>query len=225
MPQAYHNLAIALVRRARLAANNAAVTTPPSNAVPVIPFHRARADLLARASELSAPVVIGITGRVGAGKSTLAASLTPCVLSTDDYLPDYDTVPEAQRDDPRHADFATLVANITLLRAGRPARVPVWSFHTHRREGETLREPAAIIVVEGIHALHASLRATLQMRVFVEASPATRWNRWEALERSGVRGWGVAKAREFFHAVAEPTFARWEDEYRAAAHVIVANDA
>jgi uridine kinase len=167
--------------------------------------------------------VIGVTGRVGAGKSTLAARLSVCVLSTDDYLPDYDKVPEAERDDPRHADFSTLLHNVEQLQRGSAARVPVWSFHTHRREGVRLVTPADVIVIEGIHALHGALRAAMQVRVFVEAARATRWERWEHLERTGVRGWGVEKARVFFDGVAEPTFARWEAEYREAAHVVVMN--
>ena len=185
------------------------------------------------------PVVVGITGPVGSGKSTLAARLCACILSTDDYLPDYENIPEHERDDPRHMDAPLLLSNLADLRAGRPARVPVWSFQTHRRAG--LREVAAparhadphsgrghaaptLIVVEGIHALHASVSPALDVRVFVEAPSAIRWQRWEALEQSGARGWGVEKARAFFHNVAEPTFAQRAAAYRAVADVIVAND-
>jgi uridine kinase len=147
------------------------------------------------------------------------------VLSTDDYLPDYEHVAEHERDDPRHADFATLHANVASLIRGHATHVPVWSFHTHRREGERLVEPARVIVVEGIHALHASVRDAWHMSVYVDAPRQTRWERWEHLERMGVRGWGVEKARVFFDRVAEPTFARFEAEYRAAAQIVVTNHA
>jgi hypothetical protein len=40
-----------------------------------------------------------------------------------------------------------------------------------------------------------------------------------------VRGWGVEKARNFFHAVADPTFDRYAARYRAMAHLVVVNDA
>src|SRR5206468_995088 len=49
-------------------------------------------------------VVIGITGPVGAGKSALARLLSACVVTTDDYLPDYDKVEFHERDLPEKAD-------------------------------------------------------------------------------------------------------------------------
>lgn len=172
--------------------------------------------------------VVGLTGPVGSGKSTLAALLSPCILATDDYLPDYDRLPEHERDEPHHADLPRLAENIRALREGRPARVPVWSFHAHARTGERdVAPPAApgLIVVEGLHALHTSLLPLLDLAVYVDAPRGVRWERWEYLETSGVRGWGPDRARAFFDAVAEPTFARYEPGYRAAASLIVLNDA
>lgn len=170
------------------------------------------------------PCVVAITGRVGAGKSTLAMALSACVIATDNYLPDYSVVPEAERDDPRHADFARLVEDVAALREGKRARVPVWSFQTHRREGEREVEPAGLIVVEGIHAVHGAAGEMADVRVFVESPPAVRWDRWAHLERTGARGWGVPVAHAYFHGVAEPSFAKFEAAYRAACGVVVEND-
>lgn len=171
--------------------------------------------------------VIAITGPVGAGKSTLAAKLSSCVLSTDHYLPDYDDVPDHERDLPERADFERLAKDLASLRSGIETFVPIWSFQTHRREGEQRVIPENIIVLEGIHALHepnnVSLADLIDVRVFVEAPSDTRWQRWEHIESSGQRGWGVEKARVFFHNVAEPTFTKYEPLYRARADVVVIN--
>ncbi len=169
-------------------------------------------------------VVIGVSGPVGSGKSTLAGALSACIVPTDMYLPDYAHVPYLERDDPAHADFSRLAADVDRLRRGLPASIPIWSFQTHRREGERAVYPAGLIIIEGIHALNARVAPLTDLRVLVEAPAALRWQRWEFLERTGVRGWGVEAARQFFTGVAEPTFDRFAGDYRARAHFIVRND-
>ncbi len=171
------------------------------------------------------PTVIGVTGPVGSGKSTLASQLSSCVVPTDAYLPDYHTLPENERDLPEHADLNLLAAHIEQLRTRGSTRIPVWSFHTHRRESwrDVVRTDAPI-VVEGIHAFEDRVLPHLDIAVFVEADPKTRWARWAAIESSGERGWGVEKAKAYFDTVAEPTFAARAHTYRARATVFVVND-
>jgi uridine kinase len=200
-----------------------------------VPWDAAAAVILSRlgvgCSVKGIGPIVGITGPVGSGKSTLAARVSMgggCVLSTDRYLPDYDKVAYDERDEPGAADLARLVQDLSQLASGRRTRVPVWSFQTHRREGEEWIEPPTAggpVVCEGLHSLHEPVAAALSLRVYVEASAAVRWARWEILETTGVRGWGLAVAREFFDRVAEPTFAKWAEGLRRSADVVVVNDA
>lgn len=168
-------------------------------------------------------LVVGITGPVGAGKSKLARRLGGLVLSTDRYLPDYDRVPEEERDRPEHADIPLLKSHLESLRRGERVEAPVWCFHAHRRIGRERVGPAALVVCEGIFALHETLRAGMDVRVYVEAPGEVRWARWERLERSGARGMGVEGARAFFEGVAEPTFGALAESYRAASDIVVLN--
>lgn len=176
-------------------------------------------------------VSIGITGPVGSGKSTLARAIADStgavVVASDNYLPDYDRVPFSERDDPRHADLPLLATHLARLRTGKSADIPLWSFHSHRREGARPIGPPArgqIVICEGIHALHPTVRPHLDVAVFVSASAQTRWRRWERLETSGERGWGVAHARKHFDEVAEPTFDRESSSLLATADFVVTNE-
>lgn len=178
---------------------------------------------LARHRSAGAVPVIAITGPVGSGKSTLASRLGGVVLATDDYLPDYADLPEHERDLPERACLHELAEHLLALRRGEPALVPVWSFERHARVGARLVRPADPVVVEGIHALDARVAPIAHVRVFVEAPADLRWARWEAIERAGLRGFGVERARAHFDSIAEPTFAARADRYRAAADLVVLN--
>lgn len=190
---------------------------------------QARELIAQRLRALATPrPVVGITGPVGSGKSTLARSVADAiegfVLSTDRYLPDYDELPVHLRDEPTYSDVHRLAEDLERLRTEGAGILPIWSFHEHRRTGEEHVRVAGPVVCEGIMALHEQLLPKLDLAVFVEASAQTRWRRWEHIERSGQRGWGVEAAREHFESIAEPTFGRLSQAYRSAASIIVLND-
>jgi len=169
----------------------------------------------------AAPAVVGITGPMAAGKSTLAAALGGLVLSTDRYLPDYEGLAEHEWDLPAHSDLARLSEDLALLRSGAPASVPMWSFHTHSRVGEESIGPAPLIVVEGLHALAGPVRQHLDLAVLVDAPRDVRWSRCVERERTGERGWSIDYVERFFERVAEPTFNAHGRLEAARAQVIV----
>jgi uridine kinase len=190
----------------------------------VLSWSEASAAILAAARARGQRTVIGVTGAVAAGKSTLARALSPIVVSTDHYLPDYDATPERLRDLPESSDLARLARDLAELRAGRATDIPRWSFDTHSRVGEQRIEAHEIVVVEGLHALHAVARAHVDIAVFVDAPRDARWARAVAREKAGDRPWPVEYLEHFFTTVAEPTFARHAGGYRACAHFVVVND-
>ena len=183
--------------------------------------------ICAAAARVGPRAVVGVTGPVAAGKSTLARALVGdsggCLVSTDHYLPDYERTPEHLRDLPESSDLARLARDLAELRAGRATRIPQWSFEAHARVGERLIEPAELIVVEGLHALHEIARVHVDIGVYVEAPRDTRWARAVAREQAGDRPWPIEYLKHFFTTVAEPTFASHAERYRAGAHFVIVN--
>jgi len=191
-------------------------------------MHAAAEAIRAAAVALGPRAVVGVTGPVAAGKSTLARALVGgetggCLVSTDHYLPDYERTPEDLRDLPESSDLARLARDLAELRQGRATRIPQWSFEVHARVGEQVVEPAGLIVVEGLHALHDSVRGHVDLAVYVEAAREVRWSRAVAREQAGDRPWPVEYLEHFFTTVAEPTFASRAEGYRAGAHFVIVN--
>ena len=208
----------------------------------VLSMHAAPEAIRAAARAIGPRAVIGVTGPVAAGKSTLARALVVqtqeclaeegptggcikggCLVSTDHYLPDYDRTPEHLRDLPESSDLARLARDLSELRAGRATRIPQWSFESHARVGELEVEPGGLIVVEGLHALHEVARVHVDIGVYVEAPRDARWARAVARERAGDRPWPIEYLEHFFTTVAEPTFESHADRYRAVARFVVRN--
>lgn len=169
--------------------------------------------------------LIAIGGPVGSGKSTLARRIGGgLVITTDDYLPDYEGLEPHERDLPERADLARLTHDLAALRESGRAPVPTWCFREHRRTGEREAIADGPVVLEGIFALHPVASAGSDLRVLVVADRATRWARWERIELSGQRGMGVDAARDHFDHVAEPTYERHSHLYTHGLDLVVLNE-
>jgi uridine kinase len=177
------------------------------------------------------PLVIGIAGGTGSGKSTvarnLAAGLPAGVLSLldhDSYYRDRKDLPFAERaqlnyDHPDSLETELLVEHLGRLRNGEAVEVPLYDFTTHTRRIETRRvEPTPVIVVEGILVLqNSALRAKLDIKLFVDTDPDIRVFRrirrdLEQRARSfdSVRDQYYSTVRPMHLAFVEPS-RRWAD--------------
>ncbi|HLU83229.1 MAG TPA: uridine kinase [Trueperaceae bacterium] len=140
---------------------------------------------------LRQPLVIGLAGGTGSGKSTVAEALVAAaevgsvaVLPQDVYYKrgaDLDQSPGAtiNYDEPDAFDTELLVEHIDDLVLGRPVAVPVYDFEaSDRSSASTPLAPAPVVIVEGILVLHdARLRSRMQLKVFVDAPPDERFIR------------------------------------------------
>jgi pantothenate kinase-related protein Tda10 len=110
----------------------------------------------------SGPVIIGITGGTGSGKTTVAASICSKVgrdriewISHDSYYREFrDLDPEGRHhinfDHPDSLETEALVRDLDRLIEGHAIEVPVYDFTTHSRLTATQRvEPKRVIIVEG----------------------------------------------------------------------------
>lgn len=136
------------------------------------------------------PVVIGIAGGSGSGKTTLAeavaetANQPTATLPFDNYYRDQAGVPMHARtkvnyDHPNALDIEQFVADLAVLREGKPLAAPVYDFAQHTRSSDVrLVEPRPLVIVDGILLfVFDEVCALLDLKVFVDVSDALRTER------------------------------------------------
>lgn len=137
------------------------------------------------------PLVVGLAGGTGSGKTTVAREIVAAagvdevnLLPQDAYYRAQHDVPIDVRrrtnyDEPTAFDTELLVAHVDSLVAGEPIERPVYDFSNFDRSAETLRiPPKPVLIVEGILVLHdPSLRDRFTLKVFVDAPPDERFIR------------------------------------------------
>ncbi len=137
------------------------------------------------------PIVVGVAGGTGSGKTTLVRNIVEAVgpanivvLQHDSYYRDRSDLRFEERarlnyDHPDSLETALFVRHLEQLIAGQPADVPVYDFVTHTRRRETVRvEPARVILVEGILVLaEPGLRALMDIKIFVDTDADVRFIR------------------------------------------------
>jgi uridine kinase len=137
---------------------------------------------------MQSPLVVGIAGGTGSGKTTVAHALAAalpagrCVtIEHDAYYRDQGHLPEHERakinyDHPGSLESSLLAEHLRELRAGRAVEVPIYDFSTHTRRFETRHvDPARVIIVEGILTFaEPELRDQLDIKIFVDTDADIR---------------------------------------------------
>ncbi len=137
------------------------------------------------------PIVIGIAGGSGSGKTTVAQSILKAVgshriafIQHDAYYRDLKDLPPNQRaqvnfDHPDSLESELLTYHINELKNWRPVYIPIYDFTTHTRTKETIKvNPQKVIIVEGILIFaDPVLRAMFDVKIFVDTDADIRFIR------------------------------------------------
>jgi uridine kinase len=137
------------------------------------------------------PVVIGIAGGTGSGKTTVTSVILQRVgaqrialLPHDAYYRDNQHLTHAERtrinyDHPDSLESDLLVQHVQQLKEWQPVELPVYDFTTHSRTERTVHiEPRQVILVEGILIFYEpALRALFDVKIFVDTDADIRFIR------------------------------------------------
>ncbi len=134
------------------------------------------------------PILIGITGGTGSGKSTVSKEIFKSIEKTDiaiieqdSYYKDqshlsFDERVKTNYDHPFAFDNELLIQHLNDLIDRKPIEKPIYDFEKHNRKKETiLVEPKDIIILEGILILsEKEIRDLLDIKIFVDTDSDVR---------------------------------------------------
>ena len=133
------------------------------------------------------PIIIGIAGGTGSGKTTLVNKLKSVLgdevitLCHDYYYKANDDMPLEERkklnyDHPNAFDTAMMIDDIRKLKDGLTIERPTYDFVEHTRAVETVQvSPKKVIIVEGILIFeNRELLEQLDIKVFVDTDADVR---------------------------------------------------
>jgi uridine kinase len=134
------------------------------------------------------PVLIGVAGGSGSGKTTVARELfrkyqndSVTMIEQDSYYKDQSHLSVEERaltnyDHPLAFDNDLLLHHLKELLQGKPVEKPIYDFKVHNRKQERiLVEPKDVIILEGMLILEDErIRDMMDIKVFVDTDADVR---------------------------------------------------
>lgn len=180
------------------------------------------------------PLIIGIAGGTGSGKTSVAHRIAAAVpvesvttLQHDSYYRDRSHLTPEQReginfDHPDALETALMVEHLAELKAGRSVDIPIYDFTAHTRKAERQHvSPTPVIVVEGILIfVDEKLRERFDIKIFVDTDADIRILR--RIERDMTeRDRSFASVREQYYRTVRPMHLQFVEPSKRWADVII----
>ena len=180
------------------------------------------------------PIIIGVAGGTGSGKTTVASRILDRVgtehityIAHDAYYRDLGHLPERLRaqvnfDHPDALETELLVEHLKKLRDGQPVEIPIYDFTSHTRTDRTRRvEAASVVIVEGILVfVEPDLRKLFDVKIYIDTDADVRFIR--RLRRDiEERGRSVQSVCEQYLSTVRPMHLEFVEPSKRYADVII----
>lgn len=180
------------------------------------------------------PIIIGVAGGTGAGKTTVTDQIYQSVspdkiafLHHDSYYKDQSGKPLEERvntnyDHPESLETELLIKHLRALLTGQTVDVPVYDFAQHTRTKKTEQvQPKPLILVEGILIYtDKALRDLMDIKIFVDTDEDVRFIR--RLKRDiAERGRTMESVMEQYLSTVKPMHLQFVEPSKRYADIII----
>lgn len=183
---------------------------------------------------MNKPIVIGVSGGTGSGKSTVAKAIFQSlpdenilIIEQDAYYKDQSELTYEERvktnyDHPLAFDTDLLIEHIKKLCDHQPIEKPIYNFARHNREEHSIRVvPKDIIIIEGIMILEDErLRNLMDIKIFVDTDADVRIIR-RITRDINERGRTLESVIEQYLTTVKPAHEQFIEPYKKYADIII----
>lgn len=182
-----------------------------------------------RVQQLHAPIIVGVAGDSGSGKTTFSDGIRQLIgsdlvstICTDGYHKE--DREQRQRSgrlpldpDANHLDL--LQQHLADLKQRKTIHVPIYNHATGKFDPAECLQPTPIIIVEGLHVLYPPFLPFLDFTLYVAPERAVKWAwKWERdVKKRGHK----AESLEQEMLQREAAFVRWIDAQKIDANVVI----
>lgn len=183
---------------------------------------------------MNKPVIIGICGGTGSGKTTVAREILSAlpqknvsIIHQDAYYKlqtnkTFEQRTETNYDHPFAFDTELLLEHLTELTAGKDISMPIYDFANHNRSEETTTiHSREIIILEGILILEDQrLRDLMDIKIFVDTDTDVRIIR-RITRDMNERGRSLESVIEQYLATVKPAHEQFIEPSKKYADIII----
>lgn len=182
-----------------------------------------------RLKQLQAPLVVGVAGDSGSGKTTFSNGIRRLIgsdlvstICTDGYhKEDREQRKQSGRLplDPNANHLDLLEQHLSDLKQGKAIEVPIYNHATGKFDPAEAFSPTPIVVVEGLHVLYPQFLKFLDFTLYVNPERDVKWEwKWE---RDVKKRGHIAESLEQEMLQREAAFVRWIDAQKIDANIVI----
>lgn len=180
------------------------------------------------------PIIIGVTGGSGGGKTSVSRAILShfldekiALIEHDSYYKDQSHLTFEERvktnyDHPLAFDTDLMIEHLKELIAGRPVDIPIYDYTKHTRSPKSYRQdPQNVFIVEGILVLEDKrLRDLMDIKLFVDTDDDIRIIR--RIKRDMVeRGRSLDSIIDQYQSVVKPMYHQFIEPTKRYADIII----